>query len=106
MAQFEVRTSSEPDRVVLALTGECDLATKDELALALGEAVTCAPVVVVDATELTFLDSSGIHALVTAHHATQRRGGRLYLVNAHGPVAGVLDLTGVGELLKPRLPHA
>jgi anti-sigma B factor antagonist len=101
MTQFEVRTSAEPGRVVVALAGECDLATKDELASALRAAVTSAETVVVDVAELEFLDSSGVHGLVAAHRATLGRGGRLYVVNARGPVAHVLDMTGVAELLKP-----
>src|SRR4051812_23482334 len=99
MAQFEVQTSAEGDRVVVALAGECDVAARDELTAALNAAVTSAEVVLVDVAELRFLDSSGVHGLVKAYHAATERGGRLYVDNARGVVAQVLDLTGVGELL-------
>jgi anti-sigma B factor antagonist len=101
MAHFETKTSAEPGRVVVALAGECDLAGREQLADALHAAVNSAPVVFVDLAGLTFIDSSGVHGLVTAHHAARRSGGRLYVVNAGGPVATVLDLTGIGELLSP-----
>jgi anti-anti-sigma factor len=101
MAQFEIRTSADGDRVVVALAGECDVAARDELAAALSAAVTSAEVIHVDLAELRFLDSSGVHGLVKAYHAATGRGGRLYVVNARGVVAHVLDLTGVGELLSP-----
>ncbi|MBM0237082.1 STAS domain-containing protein [Micromonospora sp. ATA32] len=100
MAHFEARKSLEPGRVLVALTGECDLAARDELMTALLAAVASAPVVVVDVGALRFLDSTGLHGLVTAHHAAREEGGRLYVVNATGMVASVLDITGVGDLLR------
>jgi anti-anti-sigma factor len=101
MAQFEARTSAQAGRTVVALTGECDLAVSDELTSALLSAVRDAPVVIVDLSGLRFLDSSGVHGLVTAHHAARAAGRRLYAVAPHGMVATVLDVTGVGALLSP-----
>ncbi|MBQ0897849.1 anti-sigma factor antagonist [Micromonospora purpureochromogenes] len=101
MAHFEARTSTEPGRAVVRLAGECDLAAREELTAALLAAVAGAPVVLVDAGALDFLDSTGIHGLVTAHHAARAAGGRLYVVNARGPVANVLAITGVADLLRP-----
>jgi len=101
MAQFEARTSAEAGQTTVALVGECDLAARDALTSALLAAVEDTEVVVVDLAELRFLDSSGVHGLIVGHHAAVQRGGRLYVVNARGIVAQVLDLTGVGELLRP-----
>lgn len=101
MAHFEATTSLQPGRVVVALAGECDLAARDELTATLLAAVDAAQTVVVDLGGLTFLDSSGVHGLVTAHHAARQEGGKLYLINAAGVVANVLELTGIGELLRP-----
>jgi anti-sigma B factor antagonist len=101
MAHFEARTSAEPGRVVVALAGECDLAGREELASVLLAAVDSAELVVVDVAGLTFMDSSGVHGLVTAHHAAKQAGRRLYVVNAVGAVAAVLELTGIRALLSP-----
>ncbi|MEH1057215.1 STAS domain-containing protein [Micromonospora sp. CPCC 206171] len=101
MARFEATTSTEPGRAVVRLAGECDLAAREELTAALLTAVAGAQVVLVDAGALDFLDSTGIHGLVTAHHAARAAGGRLYVVNARGPVANVLAITGVADLLRP-----
>jgi len=100
MASFEARTSAHPGRAVVALVGECDLAVREELTGALLQAVESSPVVEVDLGDLQFIDSTGVHALVSAHHAAQRDGTSFYVVNAHGPVAHVLDITGVGDLLR------
>ena len=101
MARLTMTTSAQPGRMVVALAGECDLTGRDELTAALLAAVAQADVVVVDLAGLTFLDSSGVHGLITAHHAARNAGGHVYVVNAAGPVARLLDLTGVGDLLSP-----
>jgi anti-sigma B factor antagonist len=101
MAQFRVTTSLEPGRVVVALAGECDMAVRDELTSVLSAAAGGARDVFVDLAEVRFLDSSGVHGLITGHRAAVEHGTRLYVVNATGPVARVLELTGVGELLRP-----
>ena len=101
MAQFEATTSIEPDRVVVALSGECDLSVRTDMSSVLHGAVTKSSLVVVDLRELTFLDSSGIHELVAAHQAARAVGGRVYVRHASGVVAEVLDVTGVGQLLGP-----
>jgi anti-anti-sigma factor len=85
----------------VALRGECDLAAREKLTAALRGAVERTDTVLVDLAHLQFMDSSGVHALVAGHHAALERGGRLYVVNAAGEVARLLDLTGVGELLRP-----
>jgi len=100
MAHFEARTSAGPDRVVVALAGECDLAAREELTAALLDAVHIAKIVVVDVAALEFLDSSGLHGLITAHHAAKEGGGQVFVVNAKGVVADVLEVTGVGGLLR------
>ncbi|NMO52809.1 STAS domain-containing protein [Actinoplanes sp. TBRC 11911] len=101
MAQFAAQTTEQDGLVRVALAGECDLAVCAQLDEVLSEALSRAAVVVVDLADLMFLDSSGVHGLIVAHHAAQQRGGRLVAVNARGAVATVLDLTGVGELLGP-----
>lgn len=101
MAQFETKITDEGGALRVTLTGECDLAVADQLSDALLAAVRRAPLVIVDLAGLGFLDSTGVHGLVTAHHAAREHGGRLAVVNAVGPVAMVLDLTGVGALLSP-----
>jgi anti-sigma B factor antagonist len=105
MARFEATTSDEAGRVRVALTGECDLAVRDELTAALLAAVSRSPIVIVDLSSLDFLDSSGVHGLITAHHAAKRSGRKLFVVNPTGAVATVLELTGVGALLSPPPPN-
>jgi anti-anti-sigma factor len=60
---FQLRSSRVGDAVVLAVVGEIDMATAPEVSRAL-DGGHGARRVVVDLTEVTFLDSSALNALV------------------------------------------
>jgi anti-anti-sigma factor len=100
MANFEARTSAGPGRIIVALAGECDLSAREHLTAVLLDALERTKAVFVDLAHLTFLDSSGVHSLITAHHAAKHRDARVYVINATGPVAAVLELTGLDSLLR------
>ncbi len=102
MKAFEARTTAEPAQAVVVLSGDCDLAVRDRMAAALLAAVDDAPVVAVDLAGVSFMDSSGLHALITAHHVAERRGRRLYVRGATGVVGALLDLTGLAGVLNAR----
>lgn len=85
----------------MAVSGECDMACRDELTAVLQAAVAKAPVVAVDLAGVRFLDSSGLHCLVVAYREAVAEGKVLYATGATGVVANVLDLTGVAGLLAP-----
>lgn len=99
MSDFAATTSTEGQRLVVSLAGECDLTVRSELASVLADAINRSPTVVVDLGELAFLDSSGIHELISAHHLAREQRGHVYVRNASGIVASVLDLTGIDRLL-------
>jgi anti-sigma B factor antagonist len=101
MSPFEVKMTDAGDRVVVTLSGECDLSVREQLTKALLAAAGRSRVVEVDLDGVTFMDSSGIHGLVMGYHAVQERDGELYVVNAGGVVKDVLVLTGVADLLRP-----
>ncbi|GAB2566960.1 hypothetical protein Aab01nite_45580 [Paractinoplanes abujensis] len=103
---FEARTDVRAGHVLVTLAGECDLAVRDQLHTILEDAVRSSPLVVVDLGAVDFLDSSGVHGLIVAHHEARARGGRVTVVNPAGAVAAVLDITGVGELLSPTAERA
>ncbi|GAA4601853.1 anti-anti-sigma factor [Actinoplanes octamycinicus] len=100
MASFEARTAAQPGRITVLLAGDCDLTARDRLTAVLLDAVSHSAVVFVDVSDVGFLDSTGVHALVTAHHAARARDGGLYLTGATGTVAAVLELTGLDALLR------
>lgn len=85
----------------LIVTGEVDLATADVLQqeIAAGLDADDVPGIVVDLTEVTFLDSSGIRVLLKGRRSAEERA-KSYLVDApRGVARRILDLSGVREHL-------
>jgi anti-anti-sigma factor len=76
--------------------GELDLATAPMLESAFDAAFRddAAKVIVVDLTELSFMDSTGIHLLVRMRSACAD-ADRLRVVNGSRAVQRVLDVTGI-----------
>ena len=100
MASFDARVVAGPGRITVMLAGDCDLTVRDQLTAVLLDAVNRAKAVFVDVAGVGFFDSTGVHALVTAHRAARDRNGRLYVINAGGLVAALLQLTGLDALLR------
>ena len=76
---------------VISLSGEIDMASAAKVSSALAPAVGAAGPVIIDVSGVTFMDSTGIHALLEAAHAL-RRGGCLIIHGARGSVVRVLDV--------------
>lgn len=86
---------------VVAVGGEIDLATGPQLCSALQAAeAACDDSVVVDLSEVTFIDCAGLTVLVgTAVEMAKHRRAMPLVCDPRGPVDWLLRLTGVGERL-------
>jgi len=82
----------------LAIIGEIDLQVRDRLADMLRDLLTSERSVEVDLGGVTFLDSSGIGALVHAYHRAAADGRGFRVIGARGTVLRVLKLTGVDQI--------
>jgi anti-sigma B factor antagonist len=84
------------EAAVVRLSGDFDINARDEMRAALLEAVESAPAeVVVDFDDAAFLDSEAMGALIEGLNAGREAGVPLRIVNAHGIVHRVLDVSGV-----------
>jgi anti-sigma B factor antagonist len=84
----------------LRVNGELDLATRDTLTDGLERAEATEPKrILLDLTDLTFIDSIGIAVLVAAHQRSARDGRQLRVIAGDGQVREMLELTGVMEVL-------
>ena len=102
MKLFDARVSRRPDgAITFALSGELDLSTLEQLEAVLDDNLNGKPeLVVVDLRKLTFLDSSGLRAVLALHAGVRDEGGRLVLVQGPRRVHRVLELTGADEELE------
>jgi anti-sigma B factor antagonist len=83
-----------PDFCVVALHGELDIASADGLADAFVE--VAGPTVVVDLSDLTFMDSTGIGALVVARNRVVSKGlGRVVVTRPTTIVRKALEIMGL-----------
>ncbi len=83
-------------RVVAA--GEIDIATAPLLAAAFDEVIAAGGrLVLLDARDIHFLDSSGISVLISAGSELENHGGRLCIDGMSGAVERVLEITGLLE---------
>lgn len=95
---LEARLFRDGETATLALAGELDLSGVDAARERLGEAMETGPArVVIDLSELTFIDSTGISLLLSA--VKQDGEGRLSFVACKAAaVRRVFAITGVAEL--------
>ena len=84
---------------VLTVTGELDLASSPLLTQRL-QAVPDSAAVALDLSEVTFIDSSGLGAIVSANGRLTDRGGRLAVIAPErGPVDRLVALTGLDQIV-------
>jgi anti-anti-sigma factor len=85
---------------VVRLPPEVDLASSGEVRDQLLSTVNRGGIhLVVDATAVTFMDSSGVNALVRARERTERLGGSIHVVTTSRPVRRVLEITQLDRVL-------
>jgi anti-sigma B factor antagonist len=84
---------------VLTVQGEIDTLTRPAFTGAITELVNGPDAgLVVDLTDVRFLASSGLAALITAANQAEERGARLRLVVATRAVLRPLEITGTDQL--------
>jgi anti-sigma B factor antagonist len=100
-ASFQIVVSSgEGDVRIVGLSGELDFEEAPHFGRVLDELrADGAREVIVDLSELTFIDSSGISALVSAARAASAEAGTLIVASPTAPVKRVFDIVNLSELL-------
>lgn len=104
--EFDVRSSRRPDGdarepVVVHVSGEIDIQHAGELEGLLTVAFSSAEpstAIIVDLSNSSFCDSSGLNALIRAREAGVRTGHALILAAPSHQMLRLLDLTGTAAL--------
>jgi anti-sigma B factor antagonist len=103
MERFEVLVGSagDGDRLV-TVRGELDLAAAELLWESLEPLLLPGVLIVLDGTQMSFLDSSGLRVLLQAHKRAQTDGAVFRVVAPQPAVQRVLDLAGANKHLQLR----
>jgi anti-sigma B factor antagonist len=99
-ASVSVPESAGATYSVVVLAGEVDATNSDELYGVLESVVTQEPrLLIVDMSELSFMDSTGLRMLLRSSRALDQQGGVLALAAPQVSVARVLQLTRADQLI-------
>ena len=91
-----LEVQQQGQRATLSVRGDLDVSTAPDLAdLCRSVQAEGAREVVIDLTDTSFLDSSGLRALVGAHLLFNDAGGNLRLSHPSEPVMRLFDITGL-----------
>lgn len=98
---LSINTSEDTGRVLVE--GEVDVSNADELRDAVDAALALdAPEIIVDLSQVPYIDSTGIGVLVGAAHRAADAGKKLVVASPQKNVARVLGLLGVADDLNIR----
>jgi anti-sigma B factor antagonist len=99
--ELRIATRRGPDRLILELEGELDMATSAQLQEALARANReGSSTVVLDLRGVRFLDSTGLRAIFRARKAVRERGQQFAVTPGSAQVQRLLSLTHLDEHLQ------
>lgn len=88
-------------RTLVTVAGEVDIATGPQLRQRLLElAADGRTRVIIEASQVSFIDSTGLGVLVGALKRLRQSGGDLTVVSSSPPVKKILEITGLLDVFK------
>lgn len=98
--QLQIEVRHETDRIILRLDGELDMASAPRLEEAIDASLDARAVIVLDLQQLQFIDSTGLHVILSAHTRSRERGQDLAITPGSQQVQRLLSVTGVCDHLR------
>jgi anti-sigma B factor antagonist len=95
---FTISEAGRGDAYVIVLSGEIDIATAPELQAALLARDGTHSLVIVDLTDVSFIDSTGLSALIVGVKHLRKHGGELRLAGLQPQSQRVFEVTGLTEV--------
>lgn len=97
---MQIATTPGSDRYVITVSGEVDLATSPDLDTAIIESVDSeASSIVIDLTDVSFMDSSGLGVIVRGLKRCREADKDLDLVITSDRVLKVFGITGLDQVI-------
>jgi anti-anti-sigma factor len=97
--ELKIRASREGSTATVVASGEIDLSTVDELRSAVTGAAEDVEKLLLDLTDVEFIDSAGLGGLLELRSTLRSRNVTLEISAGEGPVKQAMEITGLSELL-------
>ena len=95
-------TRTNSAATIVDATGRLDMLAAPQLKALIQTAVTNGEIpVVIDLSGITFMDSTGLAALISGLRITRQAGSDLRIAGATSQVLSVLQMTGIDRILQP-----
>ncbi len=98
MAGIDLGTVGRGDHAIVCLRGELDVVDAAGLTVALAGVMASCPNIIIDLTDLEFIDCGGLWVPAGAREQARRAGGDLLLAAPQRLVLRVLALTGLADV--------
>lgn len=100
LGTLTISSQRDGDVHAICLSGELDLATAEGLQRELQRAeATDVDSIILDLSELTFMDSTGAALMLRAHARSRADSDRLTMLRGRGAVQRVLELCAIADVL-------
>ena len=97
---LRVQSTEQDDALVLALAGEFDLASAQLVDEELARAQESHPIVILDLSQVTFMDSTGLQVVLRVDERMRESGSSLLVVPGSPQVQRLFELTGAIDRLQ------
>jgi len=99
-AAFSVQIKKADAPAIVAVTGELDLLTAPQLKQVLGQVIDSAKTVILDLSGVTYMDSTGLGALIGGLKRARELGGDLKLAGLVPRVRKVFSITKIENVFE------
>lgn len=93
MSGLTFTTKDQQEQILLSVAGEIDMQSSADLRSQVDELETSRRTLVLELAGVTFVDSSGLGALLGIKKQQERAGGRLVLAGVSPAVARIIEIT-------------
>ena len=99
MSRLQINEDEVQGRAVISMAGELNILTAPDLRDVLVKHVKARqPLLALDLSGVSFMDTSGLATLIDAHLTTEKQAGKLVLYGLQPRIAEVFEVTRVKDL--------
>jgi anti-sigma B factor antagonist len=99
-SELTLETSKNPDEIVVRCSGRINSGTTGQLQSTVRELMSETKRLVLDLSEVDYMDSSGLGAIIGLYVSSKRQGCELRLVNLNQRLKDLFRITKLGKIFE------